>query len=377
MLAERPTSSRASVAPLVAAALAFAAFALIAHGVFTRVPVKVDGRAVYARVGETVNDVAVTAGHAVAGDVVAVSDGRVVGRGKGGTPRVVVNGGASGAGGRVRSGDVITTTPGRDVVEPTAEETRAIPIPSRVIGTGALVTMEEPGSAGIQRVVVGTVSGDVIASETVLPAQPMVLRRIGDGDGRVVALTFDDGPWPGQTDDILAVLDEFGVPATFFMVGDRVKRRPDIARRVADAGHAVGNHTYHHADLTGLETSTIRSEIAGANKMITRATGKKVTWFRPPMGQIDNRVYADLRGRKMRPVLWTVDPQDWRDDSKASQIERDVLAAVRPGSVILLHDGGGDQRETIKALPRIIRRLRARGYDFVLLDDLGSVRARW
>lgn len=365
------------VSGLIAAVLGFAVLAAVSHGVFARVAVSVDGRKVYARVGDTVASVAATAGHAVPGDVLAASDGRVVSRGTGGAPRVELNDVPAPARSRVSPGDVILTAPGTDLIEPTAEETRAIPIPSKIVGTGALMTMEAPGSVGIQRVVVGTVSGDIIASETVRPAEPMILRRIGDGDGKVVALTFDDGPWPKQTDAVLAILDEYDVPATFFMLGDRVKRKPDVARRVAAAGHLIGNHTYHHADLTSLPPGKIKSEIAGTNRMITRATGKKVTWFRPPMGRVDPRVYSELKRQKMRPVLWTVDPQDWRDGMKAADIERAVVSAVKPGSVILLHDGGGDRREMIKALPRIIRILQARGYDFVLLDDLDSVKARW
>ncbi|MGB4593928.1 MAG: polysaccharide deacetylase family protein [Coriobacteriia bacterium] len=366
-----------SVAGLIAGVLGFALLAIVSHGAFSRVAVSVDGRKVYARVGEPVSSVASTAGHAVPGDVLAASDGRVVSQGTGGAPRIRLNDAPAPARSRVSPGDVIVTAPGADLVEATTEETRAIPIPSQTVGTGALMTMEAPGEVGIQRVVVGAVSGDIIASETVRPAEPMILRRIGDGDGKVVALTFDDGPWPRQTDAVLEILDEYDVPATFFMVGDRVKRKPDIAKRVARAGHLIGNHTYHHADLTTLPPAKIKSEIAGTSRMISRATGKKVMWFRPPMGRVDARVYAELKRQKMRPVLWTVDPQDWRDGMKAADIERAVVSAVKPGSVILLHDGGGDQSEMIKALPRIIRILRARGYDFVLLGDVDSVKSRW
>lgn len=377
MLAARPPSPKTTLAGAIVGVLAFALLALASQGLFSRVPVTIDGHRVYAHTGDTVGEVAAEAGQATPGDVLAVSDGRVVTPGGGGSPDIRLNDVPAPDEARVTPGDVILTAPGTDIVEPTAEETRVIPIPSEIVGTGALMTMAAPGSAGIQRVVVGAVSGDIIASETVLPAEPMILRRIGDGDGMVVALTFDDGPWPKQTDAVLKILAKYDVPATFFMVGDRVKKRPDLARHVANAGHLIGNHTYHHENLTEVAPARIRDEIAGTNRMISRATGKKVTWFRPPMGKVDSRVYSELKRQKMRPVLWTVDPQDWRDNLKATDIERGVLSAVRPGSVILLHDGGGDQREMLKALPKIIRGLRARGYDFVLLDDLDSVKARW
>ncbi|MHB1340600.1 MAG: polysaccharide deacetylase family protein [Coriobacteriia bacterium] len=377
MLAARPGSSSVTRAGAVIAVLAFSLLALASHGLFSRVPVTLDGHRVYARAGATIADVAAEAGDAAPGDVLAVSDGRVVAPGGGARAKIRVNDVPADAAGLVTPEDVIVTAPGADIVEPTTEETRAIPIPSEIVGTGALMTLAAPGSAGVQRVVVGTVSGDIVASETVLAAEPMILRRVGDGDGMVVALTFDDGPWPKQTDALLKILAEYDVPATFFMVGDRVKKRPDLARHVANAGHLIGNHTYHHENLTEVPPARIRDEIAGTSRMISRATGKRVTWFRPPMGRVDGRVYTELKRQKLRPVLWTVDPQDWRDTIKAADIERGVLSAVRPGSVILLHDGGGDQREMLKALPKIIRGLRARGYDFVLLDDLKSVKTRW
>ncbi|MCE5203944.1 MAG: polysaccharide deacetylase family protein [Coriobacteriales bacterium] len=355
----------------------FVVLAVIGHGLFSHTHVVVDGRRVDVQVGETVGEVVARASGAVAGDLLAVRDGRVIVPGGGRPPVIKVDGVRVGPESLVRSGDVIVSDSGCDVVEMSVEETRVIPIPTKVTGTGALVVVESPGREGVQRVVVGAVSRDVVASESIVPAEPMVMRRVGDGDGRVIALTFDDGPWPAQTDAVLKVLADYNVPATFFMTGDRVKRRPDIARRVAKAGHAIGNHTYHHADLTGLPPGKVRSEIAGTNRMITRMTGEKVTWFRPPMGRVDARTYAELKRQKMRPVLWTVDPQDWREGATAAQIERAVVRAARPGSVILLHDGGGDHKEMVKALPRIIRALRSRGYDFVLLDDLETVKGRW
>lgn len=289
-----------------------------------------------------------------------------------------LNGLEAGPSATVAPGDTIVTTPGEDTVEPTREETRAIEIPTEIVGKGAMVSLAAPGSVGIERVVLGVVSGDVVESETVVPASPMVLRKTNGNGKKVVALTFDDGPWPKQTAKILDILKAEGVPATFFTVGLRVKKEPELAKRIVAEGHAIGTHTYRHVNLTTAEKGIVRREIRGANDMVRRITGVQPKWFRPPMGLIDSNAYKELKAAKMRVALWTVDPQDWRGEATAGQIARDVVAAVKPGAVILLHDGGGDRKDTIKALPWIIHELQDRGYDFVLLDDLPSApKSRW
>ncbi len=358
---------------------AFGLLAALAQGAFGRVPIEIDGRRVMVGVGDSVAEVIQERPHAGRpGDLLAASDRRVVAAGGGGGVRVRVNGRPADASVRVRPGDRLGTSRGPDMVEPTAEETRAIPIPTQVEGAGAMVSLAAPGSAGVARVTVGTVSGDVVASETVVPAMPMVLRRTNGGGRKVVALTFDDGPWPGQTAKVLDILKAEKVPATFFTVGLRVKREPGLAKRIVAEGHAIGNHTYHHMDVSGLEPDVLRREIKGESDMVRWTTGVTPTWFRPPMGKIDGPAYAAIKAAGLKPVLWTVDPQDWRKGAEAGRIAKSVIAAAKPGSVILLHDGGGDRAQTIKALPWIIHELKKKGYEFVLLDDLPRApKARW
>lgn len=358
---------------------AFVIFAFFAQAALGRMPVQIDGHPRVVGVGDSIAAIVAERPHnAHPGDLLAASDRRVIVSGGGEEVRVRVNGRPVPLSARVRPGDRVQTARGADALEPTIEETRAIAVPTEVVGTGAMLTLAAPGSAGIERLVVGAVSGDVVTSETVLPATPMVLRRTNGGGKKVVALTFDDGPWPNQTSKVLDILKAEKVPATFFTVGLRVRREPGLAKRIVAEGNAIGNHTYHHVDLTGAKPDVLRREIRGENDVVRWVTGTTPKWFRPPMGRIDGPAYSAIKAAGLRPVLWTVDPQDWRKGAEAGRIAKSVIAAAKPGSVILLHDGGGDRSQTIKALPWIIHELRKKGYEFVLLDDLPSApKSRW
>jgi len=360
------------------AVLVFSLFAGVTHGAFARVSVAVDGQTVVAGVADTVADVLAGSAGTVAGDLVAAADGRVLRTGEGGAPVTKINGRPASMDERVLPGDAVTTSKGADVVESTVEEFRALPIPTRIEGTGAILSLAQPGAAGLERVVTGVISGDVITTEIVRPSDPMVLQRIPASEGKKIALTFDDGPWPAQTDAVLDILKAEGVPATFFMVGSRVKQNPAVARRVAREGHAIGNHTYRHADVSSSSPEKVSSELSGTNGVIITTTGVVPRWFRPPGGNINDQAYTEAAKQGLGTALWTVDPRDWGRGQTAAAIEKGVVNATRPGSVILLHDGGGDRSQTIAALPKIIRRLKAAGYEFVLLDDLpGTPRSRW
>jgi peptidoglycan/xylan/chitin deacetylase (PgdA/CDA1 family) len=366
-----------SVLKRVALGVAVLAVAALAHRSFSTVPVVIDGDRVATRPGTPVGELAAECSPAAPGDLLGALDHRVVREGSGNPVILLVNGRVAEASEVVQPGDRLRTYSGTDVVEPVIVETRTVDVPPTVIGVGPVERVLATGTAGVARVTVGAVSREVVATETVTRAQPGLVRRVPAPGAKIVALTFDDGPWPGQTDAILDILDEKDVPATFFMLGLRVKARPDLARRVVDSGHAVGNHTYHHVHLTSADAKVVASEISGTNRLIAQTTGVTPTWFRAPGGFISPLVFAELKREGLRSALWTVDPQDWREGLRSYEIADGVVAATRPGSVILLHDGGGDQRETITALPWIIDLLRAKGYEFVTLDELGRVRATW
>lgn len=185
---------------------------------------------------------------------------------------------------------------------------------------------------------------------------------------RVVALTFDDGPSP-YTPQILSLLRAYGDRATFFLVGFRVQAYPKWARAEAGDGDAIGNHTYRHVDLEWLTPGDVTWQLRATEQIIHDVTGIEPQWFRPPYGAVDPRVAGLAAGLGLRTVTWSVDPRDWSRPGAAAIVSR-VLSAVRPGSVILLHDGGGDRSQTVTAVSILLPALRARGFRFVTLDKL-------
>jgi peptidoglycan/xylan/chitin deacetylase (PgdA/CDA1 family) len=182
-------------------------------------------------------------------------------------------------------------------------------------------------------------------------------------DDRTVALTFDDGPSP-YTPAVLAVLRRYGVPATFCMLGDEAQRYPAMARRVVAEGHQLCNHSRDHRDMARLSEKKARREVVGAERQIRDAAGVAPTIFRFPYGSSDRLARRVVTGYGMRTLDWDVDPQDWKRPA-APTITRRILRNVRPGSTVLMHDGGGDRSHTVASLAPTIRQLQKRGYRFV------------
>lgn len=179
------------------------------------------------------------------------------------------------------------------------------------------------------------------------------------GQRGTVYLTFDDGPDAVYTPQVLAVLHEYEVHATFFEIGRNVTEHPDVTRMVLAAGDKVGNHTWSHADLARLSTVQIRRQL---DRMET-ALGHRPRCVRAPYGAVNARVGAVLKQRGQLEVLWTVDTRDWSRPGVARIVER-VLKHVGPDARILMHDGGGDRSQTVQALRIIIPTLLRRGYAF-------------
>lgn len=188
-------------------------------------------------------------------------------------------------------------------------------------------------------------------------------------DLRVVALTFDDGPSPRFTPQVLALLEQEGVPATFFVVGREAERFPALVRQEVADGFEVGNHSWNHI-MTPMEPAQAAWEVGQTERLLHRLTGELPSLFRPPGGELNTGVagYAQRQGRTV--VTWDVDPRDYAPGQDAERVAAQVLAQVRPGSIILLHDGGGDRSATVAALALVIPALRERGFGFVSLSDL-------
>ncbi|HET6531647.1 MAG TPA: polysaccharide deacetylase family protein [Actinoplanes sp.] len=198
------------------------------------------------------------------------------------------------------------------------------------------------------------------------PAQvtEIVLQGPAAAPLKTVALTFDDGP-SRHTAPILDILYRHRVPATFCLLGDNAEAQPHLARRIAREGHQICNHSRSHPDLARASADRVRGEVAVAQWQITRATGVRPRTFRFPYGSSDARAERIVRRYGLRPLDWDVDPQDWTRP-RSGTITARVVRQVRPGSVVLLHDGGGDRRHTVAALETIVGTLRAQGYRFVL-----------
>jgi peptidoglycan/xylan/chitin deacetylase (PgdA/CDA1 family) len=181
---------------------------------------------------------------------------------------------------------------------------------------------------------------------------------------KVVALTFDDGPSPVYTPEILQVLTSSGVPASFQIVGSEGALQPGLlAQEVAD-GMSLANHTWDHVDLTALSPAGWIHEVDDTDTLLAQFTGHPVRCLRPPYGYTDPGVVSQLGQRGLAELFWDVDPSDYLRPGTAVIVQR-VLGALHPGAIIGLHDGGGDRSQTVAALPAIIAGARAAGYTFV------------
>jgi peptidoglycan/xylan/chitin deacetylase (PgdA/CDA1 family) len=183
-----------------------------------------------------------------------------------------------------------------------------------------------------------------------------------------VALTFDDGPGP-YTPQILSILQQHNAPATFFEVGVLEHYFHASTSEIVARGYAVGDHTFSHAPMSTLSRADQRAQLLKDASAMASYGARFPRLFRPPYGLWNPATLALLHKYRMLMVLWTVDTSDYLRPGTA-RIVRSVLAGAKPGAIILLHDGGGNRAETVAALPRIIARLRARGYRFVTVPRL-------
>jgi peptidoglycan/xylan/chitin deacetylase (PgdA/CDA1 family) len=190
----------------------------------------------------------------------------------------------------------------------------------------------------------------------------------GDPAQRMVALTFDDGP-SGRTPAILRVLAHNHAHATFFVVGRATRGMEPVLRHIEATGNELADHTYSHADLLALRPGARKRQLQWTRGLVARATGVQPHFFRPPYGATGPAVNRLGRSLGLIPVLWSVDSRDWQLPGTKAIVRR-VLANVRPGAIVLMHDGGGDRQETLRALPAILRALKRRHLQVVTLSRM-------
>jgi len=203
-----------------------------------------------------------------------------------------------------------------------------------------------------------TVAGLVISNLSNLPGG---LYPAGD---KVAALTFDDGPNPTYTPQILGVLTQYHVPATFEIVGYEGAARPDLLKLEVADGMTLTNHTWDHASLISLNPGQFAGEVDATTNLIQSVTGQTVKCVRPPYGYTNASVVAQLAQRDLGELLWDIDPSDYTTPGTSAITSR-VLSALHPGAIIIMHDGGGDRSQTVAALPAIITGIESAGYTLV------------
>ncbi|WP_405170242.1 polysaccharide deacetylase family protein [Paenibacillus sp. FSL H8-0280] len=196
------------------------------------------------------------------------------------------------------------------------------------------------------------------------PTQPPL-----DPKGKYVALTFDDGPHPRVTPRVLKTLKEYNAKATFFMLGVQVEYYPDMAKKVAEAGHEIGNHSKSHPNLANMSLSEVRKQIIESYHQIKDATGEKPTLFRPPYGAMNESVKKVTKEQKTPIILWSVDSLDWKSRN-AQAVNKEVAKNIRSGSIVLMHD---IHASTADALPQMLKSLKKQGYQFVTVSQLLSL----
>lgn len=182
-------------------------------------------------------------------------------------------------------------------------------------------------------------------------------------EDKKIAITFDDGPHPLYTPVLLDGLQERNVKATFFVIGKNVQENPELVKRMQEEGHLIGNHTFSHMQLTAGNLSCFREEIMQTNELIRNLTGQEPLLVRPPYGEWDKSLEKDLN---VLPVLWTVDPYDWRK-TDVTEIVKAVLEKVKEDDIILLHDC---YASSVEAALCIVDILKEQGFRFVTVDEI-------
>ncbi|MDD5200264.1 MAG: glycosyltransferase [Terrimicrobiaceae bacterium] len=242
------------------------------------------------------------------------------------------------------------------------------------LGSGDVVSIENEQQRGKREFAV-LPNGRISEHYDDFPVYPTLYHK-GAGGGHRFALTFDDGPDPYWTPRILDILKRRGVHATFFLIGENAERNPALVRRILAEGHEIGSHTYTHPNLGLASPQQVKLELNATQRLIESITGRSTTLFRPPYDadseptDVNELAPLEIADRmNYITVLESIDPEDW-DRPGEREIVRRVKSQLDSGTNILLHDGGGDREQTVKALPRILDYIEARGDRIVSLHDL-------
>jgi peptidoglycan/xylan/chitin deacetylase (PgdA/CDA1 family) len=235
-----------------------------------------------------------------------------------------------------------------------------------VIALAVFAAAVAPGGGRVAAGGSGTASAQANAPRVTLPTGCTrggpPFRTHGLANKRRIAIGFDDGP-SDYTPKVLRVLRQFDSHATFFEIGQETTGRSEIMRRVLAQGNEIGNHTLHH------ETNPSSQSLAETDRLIRNATGFRPCDFRPPDGKTNPGLIARAKAERLMTIDWDVDPRDWSDPGVGA-IGSNVIHNARSGSIVVMHDGGGNRSQTVAALPAILSHFRHRGYQFVTVAEL-------
>lgn len=312
------------------------------------------------------------------GNYVAV-DGSTIRQGEGTRCTAKVNGNdTDDMGMHLNGGDKIEVSNGTDITEPyTDSEPQTLPHKTELKGVGAVHLYSNNAQDGEQVTRTGKESGITATVTTKEPVDNIVqYYNVNSNGDKVIALTFDDGPWDKQTDEILDILEQNDAKATFFTVGQCISGHEKELQRAASMGCEIGTHTWDHAEGSGegvslikMSTDERKQEVQKGLEAIKNATGQEAsTIFRCPGGNFDTSVATDLEGIVTAEIGWNVDTTDWKKPGADVIAQR--IQSAGPGNIILMHDGGGDRSQTIEGLRQALPKLKEQGYSFITVQEL-------
>ena len=312
------------------------------------------------------------------GNYVAV-DGSTIRQGEGTRCTAKVNGNdTDDMGMHLNGGDKIEISNGTDITEPyTDSEPQTLPHKTELKGVGAVHLYSNNAQDGEQVTRTGKESGITATVTTKEPVDNIVqYYNVNSNGDKVIALTFDDGPWDKQTDEILDILEQNDAKATFFTVGQCISGHEKELQRAASMGCEIGTHTWDHAEGSGegvslikMSTDERKQEVQKGLEAIKNATGQEAsTIFRCPGGNFDTSVATDLEGIVTAEIGWNVDTTDWKKPGADVIAQR--IQSAGPGNIILMHDGGGDRSQTIEGLRQALPELKEQGYSFITVQEL-------
>lgn len=312
------------------------------------------------------------------GNYVAV-DGSTIRQGEGTRCTAKVNGNdTDNMGMHLNGGDKIEISNGTDITEPyTDSDPQTLPHKTELKGVGAVHLYSNNAQDGEQVMRTGKESGITATVTTKEPVDNIVqYYNVNSNGDKVIALTFDDGPWDQQTDEILDILEQNDAKATFFTVGQCISGHEKELKRAADMGCEIGTHTWDHAEGSGegvslikMSTDERKQEVQKGLEAIKNATGQEAsTIFRCPGGNFDTSVATDLEGIVTAEIGWNVDTTDWKKPGADVIVQR--IQSAGPGNIILMHDGGGDRSQTVEGLRQALPKMKEQGYSFITVQEL-------